>query len=92
MSDNENPSSAVDFHGRVTGEGGSERWTRLGSVEALASGRQVDVDQISLEIIKLIFWVLIRIGLIILYSQRKEPWYGMPLLPVCRQSRSLLGP
>ena len=44
MSDNENPSSAVEFNGRVTGEGGSERWTRLGSVEALASGRQVDVD------------------------------------------------
>ena len=50
------------------------------------------IYQMSLEIIKLIFWVLIRIGLIILCSQRKEPWYGMPLLPVCRQSRSLLGP
>ena len=92
MSDNDNPSPAVEFDGRVAGEGGIERWTRLGSVEALASGRQVDVDQMSLEIIKLIFWVLIRIGLIILCSQRKEPWYRMPLLPVCRQSWSLLGP
>ena len=55
VSDNENPSSAVDFHGQLTGEGDIERWTRLGSVEALASGRQVDVDQILLEIIKLIF-------------------------------------
>ena len=55
MYDNDNPSSALEFHGRVTGEGGSERWTRLGSVDALASGRQVDVDQILLEIIKLIF-------------------------------------